>query len=80
MDAASLRRAFDPFFSGREAGRGIGLGLPKAWRLLTGSGGSVDVDSRLGHGSRLTVRLPLADVRDRREPASAALLGGAESR
>jgi signal transduction histidine kinase len=80
MDAATLRRAFDPFFSGREAGRGIGLGLPKAWRLLTGSGGSVDVDSRLGHGSRLTVRLPLADVRDRREPASAALLGGAESR
>jgi signal transduction histidine kinase len=61
MDAETLRRAFDPFFSGREAGRGIGLGLPKAWRLLTVGGGTIEVESRPGRGTRVTVRLPLAE-------------------
>ena len=58
MDAATLRRAFDPFFSGRDAGRGIGLGLPKAWRLIELNGGTIVVDSRPGAGTRVTVSLP----------------------
>ena len=62
MDADTARRAFDPFFSGREAGRGIGLGLPKALRLVESSGGSVSVDSRQGRGTRVTVALPAADT------------------
>jgi signal transduction histidine kinase len=62
MDAATLRRAFDPFFSGRDAGRGIGLGLPKAWRLVELNGGTVAVDSRPGAGTRVTVSLPLAGL------------------
>jgi signal transduction histidine kinase len=32
---------FDPFYSGRQAGRGLGLGLPTAWRLATQHGGDV---------------------------------------
>ena len=62
MDATTLRRAFDPFFSGREAGRGIGLGLPKAWRLVELNGGTVAVDSRPAGGTRVTVSLPRAGV------------------
>ena len=57
MDAETLRRAFDPFFSGREAGRGIGLGLPKARRLIEANAGDIGVESRPGHGTRVTVRL-----------------------
>jgi signal transduction histidine kinase len=60
MDAATLRRAFDPFFSGREAGRGIGLGLPKAWRLVELNRGTVAIDSRPGGGTRVTVAVPMA--------------------
>jgi len=60
MDADVARRAFDPFFSGRDAGRGIGLGLPKARRLIESSGGTLLVDSAPGHGTRVTVTLPLA--------------------
>ena len=40
--------AFDPFWSGRQAGRGSGFGLPKAWRAVTLHGGSLRVRSRPG--------------------------------
>jgi hypothetical protein len=60
MTAEALRRAFDPFYSGREAGRGIGLGLPKAWRLVEANGGGILVDSRPGQGTRVAIRLPRA--------------------
>ncbi len=36
---------FDPFYSGRQAGRGLGFGLPKCWRIITNHGGRIDVDS-----------------------------------
>ncbi|MFN6190375.1 MAG: sensor histidine kinase [Planctomycetia bacterium] len=58
MDAASLRRAFDPFYSGREAGRGAGLGLSKAWRFAEASGGRVVIESKPGEGTRVAVVLP----------------------
>jgi len=32
---------FDPYYSGREAGRGLGFGLPKAWRIMQMLGGSI---------------------------------------
>lgn len=60
MTTETLRRAFDPFYSGREAGRGIGLGLPKAWRLVEANGGGIVVDSRTGQGTRVAIRLPQA--------------------
>jgi signal transduction histidine kinase len=60
MTIDEVKRAFDPFYSGREAGRGAGMGLPKAWRLLESSGGGVVIDSRPGKGTTLVVRLPVA--------------------
>jgi signal transduction histidine kinase len=60
MTLEQVKRAFDPFYSGREAGRGAGMGLPKAWRLVESSGGDVVIDSRPGQGTRLLVRLPEA--------------------
>jgi signal transduction histidine kinase len=58
MDPETAARACDPFFSGREAGRGIGLGLPKARRLIESSGGSLAIESRPGRGTRCIVDLP----------------------
>jgi signal transduction histidine kinase len=37
--------AFDPFYSGRDAGRGLGFGLTKCWRILTSHGGRIGVHS-----------------------------------
>jgi signal transduction histidine kinase len=36
---------FDPFYSGRDAGRGLGFGLCKCWRILERHGGWIEVDS-----------------------------------
>ncbi len=41
LSAAALEHAFDPFFCGRSAGRGRGLGLPTAWQFVRQNGGNV---------------------------------------
>jgi signal transduction histidine kinase len=53
------RHLFDPFFSGREAGRGLGFGLSKCWRIVTDHGGRIDVDSPTAGGAIFTVSLPI---------------------
>lgn len=52
------RHIFDPFFSARQAGRGLGMGLPKCWRIVTGHQGEIDVESLPGQRTTFTVRLP----------------------
>jgi signal transduction histidine kinase len=52
------RHLFDPFYSGREAGRGLGFGLSKCWRIVTLHGGRVDVEPRPGGGTRFRIVLP----------------------
>jgi len=49
---------FDPFFSGREAGRGLGFGLSKAWRIVTEHGGRISVHSPAEGGAMFFVELP----------------------
>ena len=58
MDAATLRRAFEPFFTTRGESDGTGLGLALVQRLVDAAGGSVRVESTHGVGTEVTVRLP----------------------
>jgi signal transduction histidine kinase len=51
---------FDPFFSGRSAGRGRGLGLPIAWRLAQQQGGDVCFDGIHSGVTRFILSLPVA--------------------
>lgn len=60
MDEAALKRAFDPFFSSKPAGRRRGMGLAKALRWVESSGGSIRLESRVGHGTRAVLLLPAA--------------------
>lgn len=53
------RHLFDPFYSGREAGRGLGLGLSKCWRIITLHGGRIDLDSHGGPGATFRLRIPV---------------------
>jgi signal transduction histidine kinase len=56
--AAQRDHMFDPFYSGRSAGRGRGMGLPTAWRLAKEHGGDVVYDHRSGGPTRFILRLP----------------------
>jgi signal transduction histidine kinase len=42
------RHLFDPYYSGRQAGRGLGFGLCKCWRIVSNHGGRIEVDSQAG--------------------------------
>jgi signal transduction histidine kinase len=57
MDAATLARALDPFFTTRPSG--TGLGLPIVQRIVGAHGGALRLDSTPGHGTRALVWLPL---------------------
>ena len=51
------RHLFDPFYSARQAGRGLGLGLSKAWRIITNHAGRIEVESSPGHGATFVITL-----------------------
>ena len=53
---------FDPFYSGRSAGRGRGMGLPTAWRFARQQGGDVRFDGVHDGVTRFVLTLPLAPV------------------
>ena len=55
---ADREHLFDPFYSGRQAGRGLGFGLPKAWRIITQHGGKIEVADAQTTGVCITVYWP----------------------
>jgi two-component system NtrC family sensor kinase len=59
-----IEHMFDPFFSGRTAGRGRGLGLSTAWRLARLHGGDVRLDRSMQGVTRFLLTLPASDVID----------------
>jgi two-component system cell cycle sensor histidine kinase/response regulator CckA len=66
MDSHTASRIFDPFFSTKSPGHGTGMGLATVRRIVEDAGGIVSVDTGIGKGTRMTVRLPEVQ----REPAT----------
>ena len=58
LSEQAKKHMFDPYYSGREAGRGLGLGLSKCWRIVELHGGTVEVASEIGKGATITLHLP----------------------
>jgi signal transduction histidine kinase len=61
LSPAEREHLFDPFYSGRQAGRGLGFGLPKAWRIVTMHGGTIQAIEREPRGVRMVIDWPLAE-------------------
>ncbi len=62
MSDVELDRIFDPFFSTKELGTGLGLAITHG--IIEQHDGVISVNSRKGHGTTLTFRLPLAPTNE----------------
>jgi PAS domain S-box-containing protein len=72
MDAATLARATEPFFTTKGVGKGTGLGLSMVQGLAEQSGGQFVLRSEVGRGTTAELWLPLADPAARSAASSAA--------
>lgn len=64
MGPEVLARAFEPYFTTKEKGKGTGLGLAAAHGIVTSMGGSIQVTSKVGVGSCFTILFPVAQSSD----------------
>ncbi|RNC68478.1 MAG: PAS domain-containing protein [Desulfuromonadales bacterium] len=59
---AVMDQIWDPFFTTKDVGKGLGLGLAVTYNIIKKHGGEIHVESAQGKGSKFTVRLPLCQA------------------
>ena len=74
----AMARIFTPFFTTKEVGKGMGLGLTITRQVIKQHGGTLEVDSTLGQGTTFTIRLPLASEHLQESDTVSALEQAAE--
>jgi signal transduction histidine kinase len=57
IDAADLPRVFDPYFTTKRGGTGLGLPITK--NIVEGLGGTIAVTSAVGRGTEIHIDLPI---------------------
>ncbi len=63
------KRAFEPFFTTKVDGLGSGLGLSMVQGFVEQTGGHIEIDSAVGRGTTITIRLPRIEAENRSEGA-----------
>ena len=74
MDAETLARATEPFFTTKTVGSGTGLGLAMAHGFAEQSGGGLHIESVVGHGTTIHMWFQAADTGDDRQIEPEAVL------
>jgi PAS domain S-box-containing protein len=62
MDAATLKRVFEPFYTTKPVGKGTGLGLPMVYGLMQQHGGWVEITSEPGVGTKVSLGFPIIEA------------------
>ncbi len=62
MDENIQRQIFQPFFTTKDVGQGTGLGLSVVYGIVTSHGGTIHVDSAVGLGTKIEIRLPFVEL------------------
>ncbi|QDV69160.1 Sensor histidine kinase RegB [Rosistilla carotiformis] len=81
MPEEVAQRAVEPFFTTKQPGSGMGLGLFLTRNVITRLGGTLEFDTQIGRGTRVIVRLPRRQqlsVENRGDDASQITLNGLE--
>jgi PAS domain S-box-containing protein len=60
MDESTRARVFEPFFTTKEQGKGTGMGLPAVFGTVVNHRGAIEMESKIGGGTTISVYLPLA--------------------
>ena len=71
MPPEHVANIFEPFFTTKPPGQGTGLGLAVALGIIEAHHGQIAVESHVGSGTTVTVRLPLAAAGSQAEGATA---------
>lgn len=54
----AIDQIWDPFFTTKDVGKGLGLGLAVTYNIIKRLGGEISVESKVGKGSKFSVRMP----------------------
>jgi sigma-B regulation protein RsbU (phosphoserine phosphatase) len=58
IEYTNREKLFDPFFTTKGPAKGTGLGLSICYSIIKDHGGTIDVDSKAGEGTRFIIRIP----------------------
>ena len=67
MSKKVMKQIFTPFFTTKDVGQGTGLGLPVVHGIITSHGGSIQVESKVGGGTRFEIQLPVEEPSENEE-------------
>ncbi|MBV8359732.1 MAG: PAS domain S-box protein [Deltaproteobacteria bacterium] len=72
IEPDNLERVFDPFFTSKPAGAGVGLGLSLCQSIVLTNQGTIRVESKVGHGTTVTICLPVRSEKSLHENSTVA--------
>jgi two-component system cell cycle sensor histidine kinase/response regulator CckA len=81
MDEDTLKRIFEPYFTTKGSMGGTGLGMSVVFGIVKGHGGYIEVKSKLGGGTEITVYLPASKRKEKiSKERLEDVIGGSETR